>query len=324
MKYTQLTLDDRINIYIFLQQQISITKIAEKLKRDKSTISREISRNSGLRGYRYKQAHTFSLVRKMNSKKNVRLTISLQRLIERKLKIKWSPEQISNWMRVNNFGSISHETIYKMIAFDKELGGTLHAFLRQSNRKRRKVYSSGKIKKGSIKNRISITERPEVVNQQARIGDFEGDTIVGKNHQGSIVSLVDRKSLYLKMEILPDRTSDSVSSAISKILDPLKERVHTITFDNGKEFASHENIAEALDVKIFFADPYSFWQRGINENMNGLIRQYFPKKTDFSKITRKEIARIEHEINNRPRKKLGYKTPHQVFWSNSPNVAVAT
>lgn len=298
--------------------------IAKELKRDKSTISREIRRNSGMKGYRYKQAHQFCVLRKTNAKKHIRLTVSIQRLIEKKLRVRWSPDQISNWMKLNNFGSISHETIYRMIAVDKELGGSLYTFLRHSNKKRKKTYASGKTKKGSIKNRISINERPKMVDKQIRIGDFEGDTIVGLNHQGSIVTLVDRKSLYLKMEILPDRTSASISMAVLKLLNPIKDNVHTITFDNGKEFACHEEISKNLDLKVFFADPYSFWQRAINENTNGLIRQYFPKKTDFSKITRKDIARIETEINNRPRKKLGYKTPQEVFLNQVKKVAVTS
>ena len=167
--------------------------IAKELKRDKSTISREIQRNSGMRGYRYKQAHHFCVLRKTTAKKHIRLTVSIQRLIEKKLKVRWSPDQISNWMKKNDFASISHETIYRMIAVDKELGGSLYTFLRQSNKKRKKTYASGKSKKGSIKNRVSINERPKIVDEQKRIGDFEGDTIVGLNHQGSIVTLVDRK-----------------------------------------------------------------------------------------------------------------------------------
>lgn len=322
MEYSQLTLDDRINIYIGLQQNFTLQEIAEHLGKNKSTISREIKRNSGKRGYRYKQAHTISVLRKINSKKYIRLNPLLQRLIERKLKKEWSPEQISGWLGKNGHPKISHETIYKMIYLDKDLGGILYKYLRQSNKKRRKSYGTGKSQKGSIKNRISINQRPKIVDAQRRIGDLEGDTIVGKNHNGSIVTLVDRKSLYLKMYLLKDRTSKSVSRSIIKMMSSMKNMIHTITFDNGKEFAMHEEIASKLNAKIFFADPYSFWQRAINENINGLIRQYIPKKTDFSKLTQKEIALIERKINHRPRKKLGFKTPHEVFWENNSKVAL--
>ena len=307
-----------------MQQNISFTDIGKILKKNKSTISREVERNSGKKGYRHKQAHQFSVIRKINSKKHIRLTPAIQRLIERKLKVRWSPEQISNWIKKNKFGSISHETIYSMIRVDREYGGILYTFLHQSNRKKRKKYGTGLTQKGSIKNRVSIEKRPKIVEEQKRIRDFEGDTIVGKNHQGSIVTLVDRKSLYLKMEVLQDRTSESVSTAIKGMLESIKGNVHTITFDKGKEFANHEDISIMLDAKIYFADPYSFWQRAINENTNGLIRQYFPKKTDFSKITKKDIERIEFEINNRPRKKLGYKTPHEVFWRQASSDAVVS
>lgn len=322
MEYSQLTLDDRINIYIGLQQNFTYQEIAKQLGKDKSTISREIKRNSGKRGYRYKQAHQFTLTRKMNAKKFIRLKPSLQRLIEKKIKDDWSPEQISGWLGEKGYIKISHETIYRMVYLDRDLGGDLYKHLRQSNRKRRKSYGTGKTLKGSIKNRISIHQRPKIVEEQKRVGDFEGDTIIGKSHNGSIVTIVDRKSLYLKMHLLNDRTSESVTKSINKILSPFKNKVHTITFDNGKEFAMHEEISSHLDAKIFFADAYSFWQRAINENVNGLIRQYVPKKTDFSKLTQKEIALIERKINNRPRKKLGFKTPYEVFWGTSSKVAL--
>jgi len=317
MEYSQLTLDDRINIYIGLQQKYSLQKIANQLGKDKSTVSREIKRNSGRRGYRYKQAHRFAIMRKINAKKYIRLTPSLYRLVERKLQEDWSPEQISGWLGKNGYTKISHETIYRIVYHDRELGGTLYRHLRHSHKKRRKAYGSGKSLKGSIKNRVSINRRPKIVDEQKRIGDLEGDTIVGKSHNGSIVTLVDRKTLYLKMHLLKDRTSESVSKSIKKMLSSMKDKIHTITFDNGKEFALHEKISSDLDAKVFFADPYSFWQRAINENTNGLIRQYIPKKTDFSKLTQKEIAFIEWKINNRPRKKLGFKTPYEVFWGTS-------
>jgi transposase, IS30 family len=314
MEYSQLTLDDRINIYIGLQQRFTLQKIANQLEKHKATISREVNRNSGKKGYRFKQAHRNALLRKINSKKHIRLVPKIQKIIERKLKQEWSPEQISGWLGETGYTKISHETIYKMVYFDRDLGGSLYKHLRQSNKKRRKSYGTGKSQKGSIKNRVSIKQRPKIVDEQRRIGDLEGDTIIGKSHKGSIITLVDRKSLYLKMHLLKDRTSESVSKSIKKMMGSMKDLIHTITFDNGKEFAMHEEIASHLNVKVFFADPYSFWQRAINENMNGLIRQYIPKKTDFSTLTQKDIALIERKINNRPRKKLGFKTPYEVFW----------
>lgn len=314
-KYNQLTQEDRLSIYIYLQEDFSYSEIAKRIGKSKSTISREIERNTGFRGYRWKQAHSYACIRRNSIPKKIRLTKPILSIIKAKLKIRWSPEQISNWLLCSEGISISHETIYKMIRIDKQLGGMLFQYLRQGSRKRRKSYGTGKTQKGSIKNRISIEKRPKIVESQIRIGDFEGDTIVGKNHKGSLVTLVDRKSLYLKMYLLPDRTAHSVTNAVCKVLKNVKKHLHTITFDNGKEFAFHEDISKKLETKIFFANPYSFWQRAINENLNGLIRQYFPKKTDFSKLTQKDVERVENELNNRPRKKLGFKTPNEVFWN---------
>ena len=194
MKYSQLTLDDRINIYIGLQQSFTLQEIATQLEKHKSTISREVKRNIGKKGYRFKQAHRNALLRRINSKKYIRLEPKIQKIIERKLKQEWSPKQISGWLEENGYTKISHETIYKMVYIERDLGGTLYKHLRQSNKKKRKYYGTGKSKKGSIKNRVSISKRPKIVDKQKRIGDFEGDTIIGKSHKGSIVTVVDRKS----------------------------------------------------------------------------------------------------------------------------------
>lgn len=317
MKYNQLTQEERYAISLLLQQEYNFTEIAKFLNRNKSTISREIKRNTGGRGYRYKQASLWAEIRKKSAKKHICFTPTIKRLVIKFLKMDWSPEQISVYLLKRKKLSISHQTIYNFIKLDCSLGGMLHKHLRQSNRIRRKRYGSRKSLKGTIKNRVFIKERPKSVEKRNTIGHWEGDTIVGKNHKGSIVTLVERKSLFIKMTLCKDRTSKNVTAGIKRKLKGISDKVITVTVDNGKEFASHQEISKSLDAKIYFADPYSFWQRAINESINGLIRQYFPKGTDFSKLTQKDVAAVERKLNDRPRKTLGFKTPNEVFWGTT-------
>ena len=315
MSYTQLTQEERAQIYILRQQGFSIRKIAKILHRSPSTISREIRRNMGAKGYRPKQAQRLADERRHNAHKHIRFTPELKRIVIEKLELQWSPEQIAGWLRKNGFPSISHETIYEFIRIDAREGGQLYKNLRQGHRKRKKRYGSGKTARGQLKNRVSIDQRPDVVEQNTEFGHWEGDTIIGRNHKGAIVTLVERKSKLLKMAILPNRKAGTVKEAIIDLLMDIKYQVKTITLDNGKEFAHHESFAEELAAQVYFAHPYHSWERGLNENTNGLIRQYFPKKTDFSKITKKEIDKVEYLLNTRPRKKLGYRNPIEAMES---------
>lgn len=309
MSYTQLTQIERYQMSVLLQQEFSVSEIAKILKRHKSTLYRELKRNKGHRGYRPKQAHEKSLNRRYNSTKSIRLTKTIRRKIIKKIKLEWSPEQIENHINY----AVSHETIYKMIHIDRINNGDIYTYLRQGHRKRRKKYGTGISARGHLKNRVSIDERPAIVNTNSRLGHWEGDTIIGKNHKGAILTLVERKSKLVKISLMQDKSSDSVKKAILELLKNHKSKVKTITFDNGKEFACHEDISKKLKAKIYFAHPYSSWERGLNENTNGLLRQYFPKKTDFSKINKKDIAIAQKKLNLRPRKKLGFKTPLEVF-----------
>lgn len=315
MSYTQLTQEERAQIYVLRQQGFSIRKIAKILHRSPSTISREIRRNKGAKGYRFKQAQRFAEGRRRNAHKHIRFTPEVKRIVIEKLELQWSPEQISGWIKKNGFPSISPETIYQFIKLDAREGGQLYKNLRQGHRKRKKRYGSGKTACGQLKNRVSIDQRPDVVDQNTEFEHWEGDTIIGRNHKGAIVTLVERKSKLLKMAILPNRKAETVKEAIINLLIDIKHQVKTITLDNGKEFAHHESFAEELAAQVYFAHPYHSWERGLNENTNGLIRQYFPKKTDFSKITKKEIDKVEYLLNTRPRKKLGYRNPIEVMKS---------
>jgi transposase, IS30 family len=321
MRYKQLTQEERYQISALLKAGHDQTDIAMILKRDKSTISRELKRNTGLRGYRPKQAQRLADERRQ-SKAQPRISDTVWSNVEQLLRQDWSPEQISLWLQAEKQISISHEWIYQYVLQDKVYGGDLYHHLR-CQKQRRKRYGSYN-RRGQIIDRISIDDRPAVVDRRSRIGDWELDTVIGKNHQQAIVSLTERKSRFTLIHKVERKTAQLVSRAIIKLLKPFTDKVITLTSDNGKEFADHKIIADRLKAKFYFAHPYASWERGLNENTNGLIRQYFPKGSDFTNITQKEISQVMHKLNNRPRKCLGIKTPNQVFLGINPSVALAS
>jgi len=318
-RYTQLTHEERYQISALMKTGITQTEIAKILGRDKSTISRELYRNRGMRGYRPKQAHRISMERR-RVKAKLRIGMETWICVELLLREEWSPEQISCWLKADRGIGISHEWIYQYVIRDKSKGGDLYRHLR-CRKKRRKRYGSYS-RRGQLKNRISIDERPDIVDSRSRIGDWELDTIIGKGHKQAIVSLTECKSRLTLIHKVERKTACSVTEAIIHLLQPVAHRVLTLTSDNGKEFADHEDIAATLNAKFFFAHPYSSWERGLNENTNGLIRQYFPKSRDFSSITQDEIDHVMNRLNNRPRKCLGIKTPNQVFFNLNTSVAL--
>ena len=216
---------------------------------------------------------------------------------------------------------VSHERIYQYVYADKRAGGTLHQHLR-CQKQRRKRYGSHD-RRGQLANRCSISERPSIVDSRKRLGDWEADTIVGKGHQQAIVSLTERQSKLTLLAKVEHATAEAVATAMARLLEPVVEHVHTITSDNGREFARHQQIAAKLEAEFYFAHPYASWERGLNENTNGLVRQYFPKGSDFTTITDAQVERVMQRLNHRPRKTLGFVTPHQVFCNQSP-VALIT
>lgn len=225
----------------------------------------------------------------------------------------WSPEQISGRMALDNLRPVSHETIYRYIYHNKRSGGKLYLWLRHKNKKytkRSATYRS----RGQIKNRISIEFRPAIVEDKSRVGDWEVDTVIGKNHHQAIVTLVDRNSKFTLMKKVEAKQARLVTDAIVHLLKPVQAHTLTITSDNGKEFSYHEEVAKTLDTEFYFANPYQSWQRGLNEHTNGLIREYFPKKTEFKNITDEQIVEVQNRLNTRPRKILNYKTPAEVFF----------
>ena len=318
--YKQLTYEQRCQIDALKNIGQSQQIIALEMGINQSTISRELKRNTGQRGYRFKQAQTLCCNRRKNSVKARKMTAEMITLVEEKIRIKWSPEQISGWLRVTINKQISHETLYKHIWADKQAGGDLFTFLRRQG-KAYQSRSKSLAGRGHIKNRVSIEERPDVVDEKSRVGDWEIDLVIGKGHSGAIVTIVERSTRFTVSSQVNDKSADTVTAATIALLMPYQAAVLTITADNGKEFAFHEQMTDALGAKVYFADPYCSWQRGLNENTNGLLRQYWPKITDFKKISQKEVSSVIVELNNRPRKRLNYQTPSKLMGNHMAALA---
>jgi IS30 family transposase len=311
MSYTQLTREQRYQIYALMKAAQNQSQIAIVVGCHKSTISRELRRNCGQKGYRPYQADELAFDRQCDAYR-ARIAPQTWQQVERLLRQEWSPEQIAGRLKLERQPTVSHECIYLYVYADKRRGGTLHRHLR-SQKKQRKRYS-GYIRRGQIPNRTSIDQRPKIVASKGRFGDWEADTIVGARHKGGILSVVERKSKLTRLRKLANKTAAELKDISVTLLRPLAARVHTITVDNGKEFCEHELIAAGLQARLYFAHPYSSWERGLNENTNGLVRQYFPKKYEFGRITDQDLQQVEDLLNNRPRKTLGYRTPNEVFF----------
>jgi IS30 family transposase len=311
MTYTHLTQDERYQIAILTKAGHDRSDIARLMNRHKSSVGREMKRNRGERGYRPKQAHAFSLARMRASENGPRVAAKTWAMVEVKLAQTWSPEQISGYLKANGQPTVSHESIYQRIYADKRAGGTLHRTLRCQ--KARKKRYGGRERRGTIPNQVSIELRPPIVENRERFGDWEADLVIGAGQKQALVTLNERTSRYSLIAHVPFKTAQAVSDTMISLLAPFAACVHTLTSDNGKEFAQHERIAKELDADFFFAHPYASWERGANENMNGLIRQFFPKRMRFDSITKKDITFAMHRLNYRPRKCLGFQTPHEVF-----------
>jgi IS30 family transposase len=318
--YKQLTEIQRYQIEALKKAEMLQKDIAVIIGVSASALSRELSRNKGKRGYRPKQANIKALNRRKNAVKAIKMTPEVCALIAEKVSLDFSPEQVSGWLLTEQDIKISHERIYQQVWADKRQGGELYKHLRHSNKKRKKQYGS-KDKRGQIRNRVCIEERPEIVGQKTRIGDWEIDTVIGKNHQGALVTIVDRVSKFTLIKKVDSKHAEVVTQATVTLLKPYLDKVLTITADNGKEFAGHESIAEQLNAAVYFAHPYSSWERGLNENTNGLIRQYFTKGSSFENITESQVEDVMQKLNHRPRKTLNYKTPHAAFFGDDKRQA---
>lgn len=314
MSYKHLSLEERHYIELSMKNEKTLTSIAKDLRRSQSTIFREVQRNHGKRGYRHKQANRIAYERHATKNKAIKLTTEITDIIDEYLYQDWSPEQISGRLKKDGIIHLHHETIYQYVLADKRSGGDLYTHLRHQNKTYRKRYGcSHKRNRNGIPNRVDIDERPDSVNAREYVGDWEGDTMIGKNHKGAFVTLDERKSkLRLAMQV-KNKKARGVTDAILRLLEPVKDFVNTITFDNGKEFAFHEEVASDIGCDTYFAKPYHSWQRGQNENANGLLRQYFPKSMELINIATREVFDAVHKLNSRPRKCLGYKTPYEEF-----------
>ena len=307
MPYTHLSQIERYQISTMLACKQSAPEIAKELSRHVSTIRREIKRGTGERGYRPVQAQRKANERSLESRNACQISPETWQAVDSLIRIEHSPEQIAGQLPV------SHESVYQYIYNSSSVELRLHL---RCQKKRKKRYGSGYSLRGSIPNRRSIDERSPAVQARRCVGHWEADTVISKEHKGVLLTLVERKSGFLLVKLLPNKSAHAVSAAMIELLGPFKHMVSTITCDNGTEFAKHEAVDAALGCTTYFADPYCSWQRGTNENTNGLIRQYIPKIRCFDTVTHEEVQMIQDKLNHRPRKRLSFKTPDNIFYNS--------
>jgi IS30 family transposase len=321
---SHITKEQRYTISVMYEKNYSQKEIAEAINKDKSVVSRELKRNSDLRSGKYRSnlAHRKYIERLRNKPKKRYFTNEIRATTDELLRNDYSPEQIAGRLKLEGKPTVSHERIYQYVWDDKKQGGDLYKHLRRKGRKYRKR-GNAKDTRGIIKDRVGIEHRYEIVDKKQRIGDLEIDTIIGRNHKGAILTINDRVSSKVWIAKLNGKNAEELAKMAVEKLMPIKSLIHTITGDNGKEFAEHKQISQQLGIDFYFARPYHSWERGANENTNGLIRQYFSKGASFESIDEQEIKRVEEKLNNRPRKKLKYLTPNEFFILNLSNKKVA-
>jgi len=326
MDYKHLTEEERYQIDDLRREGFNQTEIAKQIGRSTSTLSRELNRNKGEKGWRPRQAQLKAVERLVDRGSNNarKINEAAWRYAEKHLtEDQWSPEQIAGRLELEGLETISPETIYQRIIADKDTGGVLYTHLR-CKKKRKKRYGSARSTRGAIPNRVDIDQRPAIVDSRKRTGDWEGDTIIGSHTGGAVIaSMVERKSRYTVLSKAKNKTTTEVIASINQGMLPISDLVLTVTLDNGKEFSLHESMSAKLSADIYFAKPYHSWERGLNENTNGLVRQYYPKKIPFDNIKKIDLQRVARKLNNRPRKCLGYKTPFEVFSKSCAKRGVA-
>lgn len=315
MTYRQLTAEDRYIISACRMQGLSNAEIARQVGCHRSTIGREIERNHcRLDGhYRPSKAQRRTQARRRRSRRNRQFDNQAYQRICSLLREDWSPAQVAGYLKVNGELAISHETIYRYIYQDKKKGGSLYQHMRHSAKNCRKRYRSND-NRGRLQGKRHISERPASVDSRRQVGHWEIDTVMGSGDQHCIVSIVERKSGYLVLGKLKNRTARGLTVRTVKLIERHPDSIDTITADNGTEFHDYEAIEEATGVTFYFATPYHSWERGSNENANGLVRQYLPKRQSMAKISQQKCDAIAHKLNTRPRERLGFKTPEEVFY----------
>src|SRR5450432_530899 len=315
--YSQLSTEERHIIATMRALHLPSIAIAGFLRRDRSTISREVARNRSRHdgGYRAAPAGEKTRGRRSRSRRNQRFGKKAFRPVEQLLAQKLSPEQIVGRARVEGVEIMSHETIYQWIIKDRQAGGDLWRNLRHGQKKKRKRYGHYD-SRGRLADKKMISERPAIIEDRSRLGDWEIDTVRGST-KACVVTIVDRLSGQVRIGKLPDATAAHTTQRTIKLLTKDKPLIKSITADNGTEFHSYKTIAARLEVPVYFATPHHAWERGTNENTNGLIRQYLPKRTNLSTLTQHQCSAIANVLNNRPRKRLGFKTPNEVYYAAS-------
>lgn len=319
-----ITVEQRYTISVMKKQGHNQKEIALAIEKDKSVVSRELKRNCDMRSgkYDFDLAQRKYQQRQKEKPKHISFTYEIRQHVDKFLEQDYSPEQIAGRAELEGLPCVSHERIYQHVWQNKKEGGVLYKHLRRKGRKYRKR-GNAKDTRGIIKNRIGIEQRPSIVDEKTRFGDLEIDTIIGQNHKGAILTINDRVTSLVWIRKLQGKEAEPVVQKTIEALLPLSKLIHTITSDNGKEFAFHQSISQRLNVDIYFAKPYHSWERGANENTNGLIRQYFPKGTSFESVTDKDIEYVQNKLNNRPRKKLNYFSPNEFYLTKFANRKVA-
>lgn len=315
MSYRQITFEERYTLGLLRQSGLSAAAIAHALGRHRSTISREIRRNRTPRDrcYRPQLADWYARGRRSRSRRNQRFTAADWARIQALLQEDWSPEQIAGWLRRHRELAISHETIYRYVWADKRAGGRLWTHLRGARKQRRKRYGRYD-SRGRLAGKRPITSRPAVVAARTQVGHWEVDTLLGAGPAGPCaLSLVERKTGYLLLGKLRQRRADEVNARARHLIRTQPHPVRTITADNGTEFHEYAALERDTAVRFYFATPHHAWERGTNENTNGLLRQYLPKRTSMARLTQLDCNRIAAQLNRRPRKRLGYRTPEECY-----------
>lgn len=311
--YRHLNQNERYQIQALATAGVPTASIAKQLTRHVDTVKRELARGSPPGGaYCAELAQALSLKRKACSRNARRIDQDSWSLVWKHLDLGLSPQQVAQRLKEQKLACVSHECIYQKLYASAQLPAQLRC--QRKKRRARATAKRSNSRRGAIRDRVGIEERPPIVEQKTRIGDWEGDTVVGKQHLGGLVTLVDRVSRYTLVGLVQRRCAQPVEDAIVQMLTPHQHRCHTITLDNGSEFANHLAFAKALQVRVYFAKPHHPWQRGLNENTNGLLRHYFPKGSSLLKVTCEEVQHAADRLNHRPRKCLNWRTPHEVFY----------
>ena len=324
MSFTHLSITERSELYqLRVIEQLSISEIGRRLKRNKSTISRELLRNTDERQIGYLPDTAVALMQARRKQAKVRFQrVSDKTIAEVKQRLEQhhSPEQVAGRMEREGIGKISYETIYLMIYANHQEMGIYQQYLRQKQKQRRR--KSRNQKRGGIPNRVGIENRPKIADLKIEIGHWESDTVIGCNHTGVVVTHVDKASKYLLAGLAKNKTMEEINRVTLKLFESVKSTFRkTMTFDNGREFCGHEKLSESLQIETFFATPYHSWERGLNEHTNGLIREFYPKSTNFKIVKEDNFQKVVNLINHRPRKSLDYRTPYEVFFASSEPVA---